>query len=427
MMDQPQGSAPPLPVSPGFARYALGLLLAVYVVNFVDRQILAILLPSIQRDLLLSDTQLGLLGGVAFAIFYATLGIPIGRLADQWSRKGVIAISLALWSGMTALCGSAAGFTQLLLARIGVGVGEAGGSPPAHSLISEYFPEERRGMALSIFSLGIPIGILIGFLAGGWINEFFGWRRAFYAVGLPGIGLAIIVALTLRETPRKGDRVAAPGIGKVFGYLFSLSSFRHASFGAALYAFVGYAVVGWAPTFLERTHGMSSGPIGTWLAGIIGIGGAVGTLLGGRLADQIGARDKRAYTLIPAIAMLAAYPAGFIIYLSDHTTLALVTLAFPVVFGSMYQGPIFSVVQSLSPPVMRSTAAAVLLFVINILGLGLGPSAVGVISDGLSARYGNDSLRYALLIVSTAYPWAALHFWLASRKLRAELAAVPLD
>ncbi len=415
-----------LPVSPAYARYVLGLMLAVYVVNFVDRQILSILLPSIQRDLVLSDTQLGLLGGVAFAIFYATLGIPIGRLADQWSRRGVIAISLAIWSGMTALCGSANGFTQLLLARVGVGVGEAGGSPPAHSLIAEYFPEERRGTALSIFSLGVPIGILIGFLAGGWINEFFGWRRAFFAVGLPGLGLAAVVALTLRETPKTGTQMATPGIGQVFRYLFGLSSFRHASFGSALYAFVGYAVVGWAPTFLERTHGMSSGPIGTWLALIIGVGGAIGTLAGGRLADQIGARDKRAYTLVPAVALLAAYPAGFVIYLTDHTTLALILLAFPVIFGSMYQGPTFSVVQSLSPPAMRATAAAVLLFVINILGLGLGPSAVGVLSDALKDSYGGDSLRYALLIVSTAYLWAALHFALASRSLRAELSAVPV-
>jgi MFS family permease len=412
-------------VSRRSANYVLWLLTAVYVVNFVDRQILSILMPSIQRDLHLTDTQLGLLGGVAFAIFYATLGIPIGRLADRWSRKGVISISLVLWSGMTALCGLASGFTQLLIARVGVGVGEAGGSPPAHTLISEYFPAERRGTALSIFSLGVPIGILIGFLAGGWIDEFFGWRRAFLVVGLPGIVLSAVVALTLRERPRSSAEGDIPSTREVFRYLLSLPSFRHAAFASGLYAFVGYAVVGWAPMFLQRSHDMTSGPIGTWLALIIGLGGALGTLLGGRLADHFGVRDRRAYALVPALALVAAYPAGFVIYLSDQTTLVLLMLSLPVVFGSMYQGPTFSLVQGLAPPAMRSTAAAVLLFFINIIGMGLGPSTVGILSDQLNDRFGDDSLRYAMLIVSTLYLWAGLHFWLASRSLRRDLAAVP--
>jgi MFS family permease len=421
----PAGSQPA--VSGAYANYALWLLTAVYVVNFVDRQILSILMPSIQRDFQLSDTQLGILGGFAFAMFYATLGIPIGRLADRWSRKGVISISLLVWSAMTAACGFANGFAQLLVARIGVGVGEAGGSPPAHSLIAEYFPEEKRGTALSIFSLGVPIGILIGFLAGGWIDEFFGWRRAFLVVGLPGVVLGAVVALTIRESPRSAEQAAVPSTREVFRYLFGLSAFRHAAFGSALYAFVGYAVIGWAPMFLQRSHEMTSGPIGTWLALIIGLGGALGTILGGRLADRFGASDRRAYVLVPAFALVAAYPPGFIIYLSDHTTLVLCALALPVIFGSMYQGPTFSVVQSLAPAPMRSTAAAVLLLVINIIGMGLGPSAVGILSDQLSDRFGVHSLRYAMLIVSTVYLWGAVHFWLASRSLRAELAAVPTE
>ncbi len=173
--------------STGYLRYALGLLCVVYVVNFVDRQVLAILLQSIKRDLQLSDLQLGLLSGTAFGLFYATLGIPIARLADRFSRKGVIAISIAIWSGMTALCGSASGFAALLVYRVGVGVGEAGGSPPAHSIISDYFPPERRATALGIFSLGVPLGILVGFLAGGWLDQTLGWRLAFVVVGLPGL------------------------------------------------------------------------------------------------------------------------------------------------------------------------------------------------------------------------------------------------
>ena len=426
-MNQPSPADTQPAVSRRYANYALWLLTAVYVVNFVDRQILSILMPSIQKDLQLSDTQLGILGGLAFALFYATLGIPIGRLADSWSRKGVISISLVLWSAMTAACGFANGFIQLLIPRIGVGVGEAGGSPPAHSLIAEYFPLEKRGTALSIFSLGVPIGILVGFLAGGWIDEYFGWRTAFLVVGVPGLVLGALVALTIREVPHSAQRAAAPSTAEVFRYLFGLSSFRHAAFGSALYAFVGYAVVGWAPMFLQRSHGMSIGPIGTWLALIIGLGGALGTILGGRLADRFGASDRRAYVLVPAIALVAAYPPGFIIYLSDHTTLVLCTLTLPVLFGSMYQGPTFSVVQSLAPPAMRSTAAAVLLLVINIIGMGMGPSAAGILSDLLSDRFGVHSLRYAMLIISTVYLWGALHFWLASRSLREELAAVPVD
>jgi predicted MFS family arabinose efflux permease len=315
-----------------------------------------------------------------------------------------------------------------LLARIGVGVGEAGGGPPSHSLIAEYFPEERRGMALSIFSLGVPLGILVGFLVGGWINEFFGWRRAFFVVGVPGLLLAVVVALTLKEPPRRAVTTQPiPSTREVFRYLFGLSSFRHLSIASALYAFVGYAAVAWLPTFLDRSHGMSSGPIGTWLALIIGIGGAVGTILGGRLADGYGAGDRRAYVLVPAFAQFLCLPFAFVVYLSDNTTLALLMLTFPVLLGSMYQGPAFSVVQSLSPPAMRSTAAAVLLFVINILGLGLGPSAVGVISDLLVDRAGGDSLRYALLIVSLAYVLSGVHFTLAARTLRSDLASVPND
>jgi predicted MFS family arabinose efflux permease len=239
--------------------------------------------------------------------------------------------------------------------------------------------------------------------------------------------LAVVVALTLPELRRPRTKSETPSIPTVFRYLFGLRSFRHVSIASAYYAFVGYAVVGWMPTFLERSHGMTSGPIGTWLALIIGIGGAVGTLLGGRVADEYGGRDRRAYVFVPAVAQLLCLPFAFVVYLSDNTTLALVALTAPVLLGSMYQGPAFSVVQSLSSPAMRSTAAAVLLFVINILGLGLGPSAVGLLSDLLSEHAGENSLRYALLIVSLAYVASGIHFLLAARTLREDLAAVPRD
>jgi MFS family permease len=412
--------------SPGYLRYALALLCVVYVVNFVDRQILAILLPSIKADLRLTDTELGLLSGTAFGLFYATLGVPIARLADRVSRKWVITVCLALWSGMTALCGTATGFASLLAYRIGVGVGEAGGSPPAHSLISDYFPPERRATALAIFSLGVPFGILVGFLAGGWLNEGLGWRTAFVVVGLPGVIIAAVVALTLREPPRghseglESDGAAPTALG-VIRFLASAPTFRHLSLASGLYAFVGYSVINWVPSFLIRTHQMSSGEVGSWLALIVGVGGGVGNYLGGVLADRWGKESPRGRALVPAIAMAVATPFSLAIYATSNVSLALVLLVVPTGLGLMYQAPAFAITQSLATPKMRATAAAVLLFVINIIGLALGPLATGAISDALEPRYGADSLRWALMIVSSLLIWSAFHFHRASLTLEADV------
>jgi len=416
------GPAAPGSYSPAYLRYALGLLTVVYVVNFVDRQILAILLQSIKVDLGLSDLQLGLLSGTAFGLFYATLGVPIARLADVYSRKWVIAISLAIWSGMTALCGTAPGFAVLLAYRVGVGVGEAGGSPPSHSLLSDYFPPERRATALGILSLGVPIGILIGFLVGGWMDQTLGWRLAFVVVGLPGLALALLVAATLREPPRGlSEGVAnageAPAAGAVIRHLWSSRTFRHVSLGSALYAFVGYSIVNWAPAFLIRSHGMETGAIGTWLSLIFGIGGGVGVVAGGALADRWAVSDERGRAWVPGLAMLVAWPFAFVIWLTENTTLSLLALTAPSIFGLMYQGPAFAITQSLATPSMRATASAVLLFVINIVGLAVGPAATGALSDLLAPRFGDDSLRYALLAVSMVLLWSAFHFWRAAATL----------
>ena len=408
--------------SPAYLRFALGLLCGVYVVNFVDRQILAILLPSIKADLALSDTQLGLLSGTAFGLFYATLGVPIARLADRVSRKWVITVCLAVWSAMTALCGTAAGFGSLLAFRVGVGIGEAGGSPPAHSLISDYFPPERRATALGIFSLGVPFGILVGFLAGGWLNESLGWRRAFVVVGLPGVLAALVVAWTLREPARghseglqsDGD---TPSALEVIRFLLRSRTFRHLSLASGLYAFVGYSVINWVPSFLIRTHHMTTGEVGSWLALIIGVGGGIGNYLGGVLADRWGAQDPRGRALVPALAMAVATPFSLAVYATSSNALALVLLVVPTGLGLMYQAPAFAITQSLATPKMRATAAAVLLFVINIIGLALGPLTTGALSDALEPRYGADSLRWALMIVSSLLIWSALHFYLASRTL----------
>jgi predicted MFS family arabinose efflux permease len=293
-------------------------------------------------------------------------------------------------------------------------------------MISDYFRPERRATALGIFSLGVPLGILVGFMAGGWLDQTLGWRTAFKVVGLPGLLLSVLVALTLKEPPRghsegiatRGD---APTAMTVIRFMWRSRSFRHVSFGSALYAFVGYSVVSWAPSFLIRSHGMETGAIGTWLALIFGVGGAIGTVGGGVMADRWALSDIRGRAWVPAIAMFAGFPFAFVVYLTDNTTLALVTLTAPSIFGLMYQAPAFAITQSLATPMMRATAAAFLLFVINIVGLALGPLATGAISDALAPRMGDDSLRYALLIVSCVLAWSGVHFWLGARTLEADV------
>ncbi|MGE3464546.1 MAG: spinster family MFS transporter, partial [Pseudomonadales bacterium] len=305
---------------PSFRTYALSVLVVVYTFNFIDRQILSILLEPIKQDLGLSDTQLGLLTGFAFALFYATLGIPIARWADQHNRRNLIAAALAVWSAMTALSGFAMNFWHLLIARIGVGVGEAGCSPPAHAMISDYYPPEKRASALGIYSLGIPVGILFGFVAGGWMNEFFGWRAAFFVVGIPGLLLALIVRFTVREPARgmaegRQDTSEMPTVKETFALLWRKRAFRHMAFGGALTAFVGYGVVNWVPAFFIRSHGMGTGEIGTWLGLILGIPGGIGIAWGGFLADRLGARDTRWYLRLVAVALALAVPFSFGVYL----------------------------------------------------------------------------------------------------------------
>ncbi|MEK9588855.1 MAG: MFS transporter [Gammaproteobacteria bacterium] len=412
--------------SPAVRNYALGVLVVVYTFNFIDRQILSILLEPIKQDLGLSDSALGMLTGFAFALFYATLGIPIARFADRSNRRNLIAWALAIWSAMTAVSGLAQNFWHLLLARIGVGVGEAGCSPPAHSMLADYFPKENRATALGIYSLGIPFGILFGFIAGGWLNEFFGWRVAFFIVGVPGLLLAILVRFTLREPPRgmAEGRVAdeeQPTIMETFRFLWSKRSFRHMAVGGGLTAFVGYGVITWVPSFLIRSYGMSTGDVGTYLGLILGIPGGIGIALGGYLADRYGARDTRWYLWIVSVALIASMPLFFGVYLSNTAFASLMFLILPILLGNFYQATTFSQTQGLVSLRMRSVAAAVLLFILNMIGLGAGPQAVGILSDVLQPSYGDESLRYALLILSTVQIWAAYHYYQAGKSLKGDL------
>lgn len=418
--------------SRGYRYYALGLLTVVYVFNFIDRQIVVILQESIKQDLGLMDWQLGLLSGFAFAVFYVTLGVPIARYADHGVRRNVIAFSLALWSGMTALCGTVGHFWQLLLARIGVGVGEAGCSPPAHSIISDLFPTEQRATALSIYNMGINVGVFIGFLAGGWINEYFGWRVAFIAVGLPGLLFAVVVRMTLREPPRGlSEHVTRdsnpPPLIDTFRLLWDRVSFRHMAMAAGLHAFVSYGVGGWMAPFLQRVHMLDSGETANWLAPIAAIPAALGAFLGGYLCDKYGRADKRMYIWIPATAILVALPFQLGAYfLSDHR-MAMLVYSIPVLLNACYLGPMLAMTHGLVSLRMRAVSSSVLFLVLNFIGLGLGPLITGVLSDVFGAAMGaGEGLRWALVVVTLTNIWAAAHYLYAARTLRGDLARAPV-
>ena len=412
-----------------YTRYVLGVLVVVYVFNFIDRQILAILAPAIKDELLLSDTQIGALSGVAFGIFYATLGIPIARLADRYSRVNIISICLSIWSLMTAFSGLATNFVQLLIARIGVGIGEAGGSPPSHSLLADYFAPGKRATALGIYALGVPIGILFGNLAGGWIGEIFGWRQAFFLVGLPGIVLAIILKLTVKEPPRgyseekPADTTTVP-FRTVVKTMRGFKSFKYIALGAGTQAFVGYGAIAWMPSFLVRAHDLSIGEVGTALGLIIGFFGGIGTLLSGVIGDKLGAKSVKYYMLVPAYGFLIAVPVGAAVFLVDDLYLVLAIYTIPAFLVNLYTGPTFAMTQSLAPLAMRAAASALLLFIINIIGLVFGPTTVGIISDLLqSSMQMNDveSLQMALLACNFVYLLSFYYYFQASRHLETDL------
>jgi MFS family permease len=407
----------------------LAVLLLAYIFNFIDRQIISILLQPIKVDLGASDSAMGFLSGTAFALFYATLGIPIARWADVWVRRSIIALGLALWSGMTALSGAAQTFAQMAAARVGVGVGEAALSPPAHSLISDYFPPERRATALSIYAMGIHLGILFGVVAGGWLEQYWGWRLAFVVVGLPGILLAVLVQVSVRE-PARGSSEGltasepVPPARDVFRFLWSLRSFRHLSFATGLIAFGGYAFANWAPTFLRRVHEMAGAELGTKYGLALGLGGVIGSAIAGVLADRLGRRDKRWWLWVPAIAAIAPTPFILAFFFHGDADRALAWLFPGLALAAFYQGPVFSTVQTLVKLRMRAVASGILLFIINIVGLALGPPSVGLLNDYVFAHLGAEAVRYSLVsVLMVTGSWALIHYLLAARTLRADLLA----
>ncbi len=437
------------PFSPGYTRYAMWLLLGIYLINFLDRQVVNILAEPIKEDLGLADWQLGLMSGLAFAVFYTFLGIPIARMAERKNRAVIIGSAVAVWSGFTALCGMATNFWQLVLFRIGVGVGEAGCTPPAHSLIVDYVPKEKRASALAFYSMGTPLGGLAGLAMGGIVADAYGWRAAFLVAGVPGLLFAVLAIFTLKE-PRKQlaahaakvQAAATATFGETMRYLTVRRTFWFIAFAAAIKAFIGYGHAPFTASFFLRNHteeiaGFASfwggvfgfemksvGFMGLALGLIQGIGGAAGAYVGGWLADKFGAKDLRAYMVAPAIASLITMPIYITAVTTPYAALGLSLLTMNAFLGTIWYGPVYSTAQSVAPPHMRATAAAILLFIINLIGLGLGPLAVGALSDYVNVGMGlgkAEGVRWAL-IISTLFGFiAAACFWLARGRIREEI------
>jgi predicted MFS family arabinose efflux permease len=416
-------SAPATPISPGYARYVLGVLLAVYILNFVDRQILSIVLEDVKRELGASDTAMGFLSGLAFSLFYTIAGIPIARLADRGTRRTIVASGLAVWSLMTAACGMAGSFAHLALARFGVGIGEAAGTPPSHSLISDYFPPERRATALAIYGMGIYLGVMFGALAGGMIRDAFDWRTAFLVCGAPGIPLAVLVFLTVREPTRgasEGITVAAepPPLVATLRALFGQRAYVLLTLAACCQATTGYAILTWAPTFLGRVYHLTGTEIGLSYGLIAGIGGAIGITAGGALADRLALRDPRWHGWLSAIVSLAAFPFALPFYLGADARMGLASFAIFYLINNMYVGSLWSLGQGLVPVRVRALASATLLTVLNIVGQGLAPLLTGALTDSLTPAYGVDAIRYSLVVTAVIGACAAPLFMLCARELR---------
>jgi len=411
-------------------RTMLWVLLVVYIFNFLDRQIVNILAEPIKTDLGLTDTELGLLAGPAFAVFYALLGIPIARYADKdgTNRIRLISIALAIWSAMTAVCGLAQNFVQLLFARIGVGIGEAGCTPAAHSLISDSVEPAKRSSAIAFYGMGVPIGSLLGLIIGGIVNDLYGWRVALMLVGLPGLLLALVVLFVLRE-PRHlkpaieaaAEKPAQLTTGEAMREIFASRAFVYILIAASVTAFLGYGKALWTISFFIRSHGLSTTEAGLSMAVVLGVAGVFGTWLGGKIADKFGSRDKKHILTLPAYGMALAAPVLFLGYYMENWMVAVALLIVPTILNSAYYGPAYGCVQGLVRPQARAVAASIMLFGQNLIGLGFGPFLFGVLSDALAPTYGQESVRYVLYGAAWLGLIPAFFFWRASLRLSREL------
>jgi len=402
------------------------VLLAIMAFNLVDRQALGIVLQDLEHDLHLSDTQLGLLSGIAFAAFYSVMGIPIARWADRGNRVAIIATCCALWSVAVALCATAGSFWQLLAIRVGAAVGEAGCIPPSHSLIADEFSREERPRAFARYMLGGPLSVVIGNSVAGWLNQFYGWRTTFVALGVPGVLLAVLAAVSLKEPRSQQARPPerGPDLRCVAATLWTNTTFLHLLLAFAVMFFFSYGVWQWVPAFFVRSHGLRTGEIGTWFAVAWGAGGLLGTYWGGELAARYAPDDERRQ--LRAIAILVAVVGVLIscIFIARSHYVAFALMAVAAVAWSATYGPLFAAIQAVVQPEIRAVSIAVVFLFANLIGMGIGPLAAGMISDALAPWAGAESLRYALLCLSPGYLWGAWHLWRASGSLAHDLVRV---
>ena len=415
----------------GYSHYVLAVLTVMYTFNYLDRYVLTILVVPIQEELGLSDTMMGFLLGPAFAFVYTGLGIPVAYLADRYSRRTILAISLTLWSAMTAASGLARTATQLAVTRVGVGIGEAGGSAPAHSMISDYFPAERRAFAFGIFQQGVYVGQMLGLAVGGILVEWIGWRETFFAVGLPGIGVAIILHRTVRD-PERGrfdpkpivdESEPAPGIREVFRTLWRRPSFRALMVGGGIASFAGTGFGFWLPVLFERVHEMSRMEVGLIFGPVMALSGSAGAILAGLLTDRLGKRDERFLMWIPAASVFLSLPFLLGVCLWPTSFGAIVCAVPSGILGGGWAPAVYAAAQSLAPPRMRALAASLMILSITLVGMGAGPQAVGVLNDVLSSRFGEDAVRYSMSIVLVTSLVGSLALLLGARHLKDDLRA----
>ena len=401
-------------------RVVLAMLLLAYIFNFLDRQLLSILATPIKVDLGLSDTQLGMLGGVAFAMLYTVLSIPLALLADRTHRSWVIAGSLAVWSGFTALCGAATGFWHLFAARVGVGVGEAGGVAPSYALISDYFPLKQRARALATYSLGAPVGQAAGLMLGAAIAQALNWRAAFIVIGVAGLVFAPLFKIIVRDPPRPSTGQPVAGAAAAFRILSGKKSFWLISLGAGMNGMLSYALAFWLPSILIRSYGLTLTAASYFSGFLVLIGGSAGVVLGGWLADLSGRTDPGFYPKLAGISWLVSAPLFVLGFLSPSPSLAWLILVVPQALNLVWFGPVITAVQHLVAPHMRATASACFLLIANLLGLGAGTWLMGGLSDVMTARFGAEALRYAAILIANLALIASVLTFLSVRPLRRE-------
>ncbi|MCH2169694.1 MFS transporter [Myxococcota bacterium] len=409
--------------SPEYSRYVLGALFVLYIFNFIDRQLLNLFLEPIKQEFGASDTAMGALTGLAFALFYTIAGFPLARWADRNSRTALITAGLVVWSAMTALSGWTRSFAQLALARVGVGVGEASFTPSSHSLLTDYFPPEKRATALATFAAGASVGNVLGFFGGGLLADSIGWRNTFVFLGLVGLPIALIFRLTVREPKRSAPPTPRPeSILTIWRALMSRPAFLFLAVSASLHGFSSYGSTSWIAAFLIRIHDLSLFETGAVMALTSGVAATVGQIVAGRLADHLGKRDVRWYMYLPAITSVLTLPFLVAFLLMDDLTWAILLYVPGSLLASMWTGPTYAMGQSLAKPHMRAMASAILVFLLNLIGMGLGPLVVGVLNDVFAPHFGTDAIRYSLMLAIIPHSLAAIFNLRAARTLREDIA-----